>query len=456
MTLVLVGMLALAAAVALLLQRTPGDAVTIASIYAFALFVIPSRYVIGPLGGIATPAVLVGLGALLLWVLRRLHSPVSWIDTAPNPVRTAVLVMTSFALLSAGIARLRTLDELEAGGSGRTLVLLLAGVGVCLLLTDGTRSHARLERFVDRLIIFGSIAAVYGLVQFATSFDIGTVFAVEPLLEQAKSDAEFGRSIFTRPAGPALHPIAFAVVMSALLPLALHRLFYRPDRPLVSRVLPLLLIGAAVPTSLSRSAFLATLVGVGVLFLSWSTDRKLTALLYGGAALASTVFVPGLAGTLRNLFLGVTDDPSIQGRVDDVPYVVDLVERSPLVGRGFGTYTADGYRLLDNEFYASLIEVGVVGVVVYVGVLGVILYAAAAPRRRGAPEQVTHLGQALMGTSLAIVSSVFTFDTFFYRTTTGLLLLSFGMIGAVWRLGKVTQRHPSTPVNDRTDARSTP
>ena len=432
----MIGLLTMAVGTAVLMQHTPGDGITFASVYAFALFVIPSRYVVGPLGSVATPAVVIGLGALLLWALRRMHRPVTWVDRDPNPARAAVFVVTAFALLSAGTAQLRVLDEFEAGGSGRTLVLLLAGVGIALLVADATPSLTRLERLVDRLVLFGAIGATYGLVQFVTSFDPGTVFLVEPLLVQAKGDAEFGRSVFNRPSGPSLHPIAFAVVMSGLLPLALHRLFHRPSQSRLSRTVPLALIGASVPLSLSRSAFLATLVGVGFLWLGWEPQRKLSALAYGGAALASTVFVPGLAGTLRNLFVGVSDDPSIQGRVDDIPFVFDLVADSPLVGRGFGTYTADGYQLLDNEFYASLVEVGYLGVALYAATLATIVYAALAPRRRGAPEQVTHLGQALAGTSLAITSSVFTFDTFFYRTATGLLLLSFGMIAVVWRVGQ--------------------
>lgn len=447
MSLALFGLLAVGVVVALVLQRTLTDGVTFASLYAFVLFIIPSRYVIGPLGGTATPAILVGLGAMMLWVLSTLHPP-SRPAREPNPMRTALLAMLGFVVVSAGTGLLRSLDEFETSGATAALVLLLAGLGIALLICDTTDSLDRLEVLVDRLVLVGSVAAVYGLVQFATSFDPGTLLSAEPLLTQAKGDADFTRVVFNRPAGPALHPIAFAVSMSALLPLAIHRLLHRPDASAVARILPLLLIGAAVPLALSRSGFVASAVGVGTLWLAWDPQRKVTALLYGGVALASTVFVPGLAGTLRGLFLGVSDDPSIQARVDDLPYVVDLVAESPIVGRGFGTYTAAGYRLLDNAFYGALIEVGFLGVAVYTAVLLVAIRAARAPHRAAAPEQLQHLGQALMGTFLAVTSSAFTFDTFFYRTTTGLLMLSFGMTAVVWRLSSqhdLTRSRSATP-----------
>src|SRR3954451_7374778 len=67
-----------------------GDAVTVLSVYAFALIAIPSRLVIGPLGGAGSPATVVGLGCLLWWTLAQLSRPVAT-PFGPQPVRTAMV-----------------------------------------------------------------------------------------------------------------------------------------------------------------------------------------------------------------------------------------------------------------------------------------------------------------------------------------------------------------------------
>lgn len=455
----MIGLLALVlasacTAIALLFTRTERDATTLVSVYVLLLMVVPARFVFPGGGSIVTPALVAGYVLLLWWGLARLHRPVSWIDVGPQPVRYALLTLLAFAMLSATAAHLRPLDEFEVSAIVRTLLRLVACTGPALLVADGVRSVERLRRLVDRIVWFAAIAALYGISQFVLRYDPGELFGSLPVLEAVKSGTDgFARSIFARPAGPTLHPIAFGVLMGSTLPLALHRLYHRPTASQLSRWVPLLLIGSAIPLSLSRSAFLSSVVGFGALWLWWPARRKLETLVLATFGLASTVFVPGLAGTLRSLFTGTSDNPSIQARIDRVPRVFELIGESPLVGRGFGTYTADGYFLLDNELYVSLVEVGWIGVIGYVLITLLICNAAIHASRLTPSEDLADLGRALTGTVLAICASIFTFDAFYYRTTTGLLVLVFGCIGAYWRLVLRDQR-PDVPAHvDRTPAR---
>ena len=48
------------------------DAGLLLSIYAVALLLVPSRYVVGPLGALGTPAKVIGLIALVWWLASRL------------------------------------------------------------------------------------------------------------------------------------------------------------------------------------------------------------------------------------------------------------------------------------------------------------------------------------------------------------------------------------------------
>jgi hypothetical protein len=55
--------------------RTSREAVFLLSLYTVLRIVLPSQYVIGPLGGAGQPAQLLGLGIALLWVTDWLGRP---------------------------------------------------------------------------------------------------------------------------------------------------------------------------------------------------------------------------------------------------------------------------------------------------------------------------------------------------------------------------------------------
>lgn len=415
------------------------DVVTLISVWALALFVLPSRLVVPVGGGIGSPAIALGVGAAFWWVLSRMH-PESGIDRGVQPVRYALIGLVGFATLSYVVADLRVLDDLERGAGARTLIQLASVVGIALVVCDGITSRRRLKTLVDRVVFAGAIMATYGTVQFVAGWDPTLLFDAIPGLVRDASGGIGERSVFNRPAGPALHPIEFGVVVASLLPLALHRAFTRLEATGVSRWLPVLLIGAAVPLSLSRSALLSAAVGGLVLALVLPARERLKLMIGGAVGAASMVFVPGLVGTLRGLFTGVETDPSIQARLDRVPRIFELVEEAPLLGRGFGVYTVEGYFLLDSEFYTSLIEVGVIGLGVYAAVLAVAVWSADVPRRVGAGQLDRQLGGAIIASLLALVVSVFTFDAFFYRILTGMIGLTIGLAGAVARLAREPDR----------------
>ena len=81
----LVGLTVLAlTAIVIGLRRVDFDAVTLLTVYAIALFVIPSQWVFGPLGAIGTPANLIGMVAPLWVALGAVH-PSLQLDQRPNP-----------------------------------------------------------------------------------------------------------------------------------------------------------------------------------------------------------------------------------------------------------------------------------------------------------------------------------------------------------------------------------
>jgi O-antigen ligase len=142
--------------------------------------------------------------------------------------------------------------------------------------------------------------------------------------------------------------------------------------------------------------------------------------------------VKGLVGTLRNLFTTADNDSSVQARVDRIPKVLKLISEYPYFGRGFGRYNLENYFLLDNELQKTAIETGLVGVAVLVVFIGFVCVMAW--RTRLGDESGTLPGTALTATILGLFISSYTFDAFFYRILTGVLYLSIGLVGALYRV----------------------
>ena len=154
------------------------------------------------------------------------------------------------------------------------------------------------------------------------------------------------------------------------LPLSLH--FALEDRRrarIKRRWYPTLILAALVPLSLSRSSIVATVAGLLILLPSWNARRRVKALaLTTVGTLLVFVLVPGLLGSLAGLFADVGTDENVSSRTDSYGLVWDFVTRSPLFGRGLGTFLPD-YRILDNQFLRLVVDAGVLGLMTCVALL---------------------------------------------------------------------------------------
>ena len=90
-------------------------------------------------------------------------------------------------------------------------------------------------------------------------------------------------------------------------------------------------------------------------------DRKVWAT--ASALLVTTVVfltMPGVLGTITNLFTGISSDSSVASRTGSYDVASMFISRSPLLGRGFGTFLPK-YWILDNGYLGLLIEGGALG-----------------------------------------------------------------------------------------------
>lgn len=397
------------------------------------LLLVPQPYVlVGPLKSVGNPAGLVALGALAIWAASRF---LNLIDAEErHPVRWTVLLFMLAAMLSYAAGLMRDLTTAEVTSMDRVVFQHLMLLGVVLLSLDGLGTRDRISTLLERVVLVGAVAAFVGVLEFVfDGFDFRETMLLPGLTmnDDAVSDT---RSGFDRIASGASHPIEFTVVTAALVPLALHFALHAGDRRW-RHVLAILALGAAIPMSVSRSGVLTLLVGLGVYAVAMTNRARFNALVLGLIGVAAFhALVPGLLGTVRSLFADVGTDPSIAGRTDDYAAVPGLLEGHWWLGRGTGTFIPDVYFFLDNQYLASLIQGGALGLAAFLVLIVVGIGTARGVRHRSADPALRSEGQAIAASIAAFAASGAVFDSMSFRQSAFLMFLLIGCAGAHWSL----------------------
>jgi O-antigen ligase len=194
-------------------------------------------------------------------------------------------------------------------------------------------------------------------------------------------------------------------------------------------------------------------VALLVLAVSWTTAvrlRVLAAVLAAGVGVY--IAVPKVLGTITGLFTGVSNDSSIDSRTGSYDLAMHFISRSPVLGRGFGTFLPK-YWILDNGYLGLLIEGGIIGLGGLLVLIVAALAAARKARRMAIDEFDRDLAQALLASIAAGACSMAFFDTFAFPQSAGCFFLILGMAGAMRRL---TMAHASTDNAVRVETAAAP
>jgi O-antigen ligase len=413
--------------------RSRIDAAWMVFVYVCALMFIPANLTVAALGSVGTPALLFGLLALVWWIGAQMSRSFATLSPA-QPVRLAALGFSLAVVASYVAAAVRPIETLELNAADRGLLLTASWLGIVLLTADGVTTVKRLEEALRLLVLAGGIVALLGIVQFYTSSAIVDAIQIPGLSVHKQIVSIFDRGGFNRVSGTATSPIEFGVVLSMLLPLALHFAFTDTHRKAILRWAPVATIAFAIPIAISRSALLGVAVGLIILIPTWPAVRRRISYLVILAMVAVVyVAIPGMLGTLIKLFTDISSDTSAESRTGSYALVWDFFTRSPLFGRGISTFLPE-YRILDNQYLLLLIEVGIVGVIALVVYLVTAVVAAQSSRRRSTDPIVRSLGQSLTAAVVAGALSFATFDAFSFPQVSDLLFLCIGFIGALWNI----------------------
>jgi len=410
------------------------DMVSYLTIYLALLMFIPASLIFAPLGGSGTPSIVYSL-LLLLWYI------ISWMagrvtpSGGGRPVRIAMLIFTLAVLASFVAGMTRDITQPEVLSEGRGLITIAAWSGLVVVITQSVTSYDRMETLLRRAVIFGSIVAAIGILEFYSGLNLTNYIQIPGLSNNIDYNTLLNRGGFNRPSSTAIDPIEFGVVMSMLLPFALHQAITDSRPGNLRKWLPVGLIAFAIPISVSRSGILTAAVGCLVMVVTWKPRQIrgfIVASVIGLGALK--VAAPGLLGTLFNYFAGLfgpsSGAASVTTRTDDYarnwPYIV----QRPWFGRGFETFLPQIYDWTDNMYLKMLIETGIIGLVSLLILYLAGIHCAAAGRRRTHDEAHRSLGQAMVASFAVACVATATFDSLGFPMFAGIFFLILGLAGA--------------------------
>lgn len=398
--------------------------------YLLCLMMIPANLTIPALGSAGAPALIIGLACLLYWISAMLGRT-SFVPAQPQGIRRAMMVFTIVVLISYVIAAVRPGGSAELTSADRGLLVIASWLGIVLLTSDGLNGEGRVETLLRRLVAAGAIVGTVGIAQFITGLPLVDAIQIPGLSPNNVLTTFFDRGGFTRTSGTSTHPIEFGVLLSMLLPLALHFALTDTHRSALLRWLPVAAIAIAVPTTISRSSIIGVSVALLIVIPTWPViQRRVSYAVIAVGLVAVYVAIPGMLGTLTQLFTGISGDGSARSRTDSYSLALDFIARSPLFGRGFSTFLPE-YRILDNQYLGLLIEVGIVGVLAVLALFLVAFASARTVRRTSTDPATRSLAQALIAMVAAGVFSFATFDAFGFPQVASLVFLGIGCIGAL-------------------------
>lgn len=412
-------------------RRHGGDATTLLTAYLVLLWSVPSSMVVPSLGSAGSLANLLGVAAFFWWAWFHVRRTEPFGVTF-QPVSAAMLLWLLIMLVVYAHAMAGPIPGDEVSVADNGILRLLGMAGVLLVANDGITTYDRLHTLVRRLALLAGAVAVLGLVQYTTHqlwIDRLSIPGLAPV-----TVTELGaRSGFARPSGTSATAIEYGVVLAMALPIVIALATSSYRRRWIYRLLlvPMIL---SIYFSVSRSAYLCA--GVGLLILAAGWDNRLRMRALGFLALVSAglyVWVPGLLGTIMNLFSRADEDPSVASRTGSYEMAGAFISDSPILGRGFGTFLPK-YWILDNGYLGLLIEGGVLGLT---GLLVVIATGVMAARRAGsssADPDDQQLGRALIASIVAGAAGLAFFDTFAFPQSAGGLFILLGLAGAMRRL----------------------
>jgi O-antigen ligase len=428
--------------------RLRGRPPTLLKFVLVSTLVFPSYMVLGELGAIGNVAHLLALALFALWFTSSLfghHDPAPY----GHPGRAAMMfwLVASCASYAAMFGGLSGGSDLAArAAADRWMLLVLAGAGITLVMTESIRGIDDVRSVVRWVMAGAAVCCVVALIQF--QFRINPVEWISSLMigfEDNGSGSSFQqRESFLRVAGTTMHPIELSVVCSMLLPLAVWwALFDIQVRRWVRWSLPILLVAGNVIT-VSRTGMLGLLVSTVILLPYLPKLARQWALIVIPAGVAVVfIGVPGMVSTLFYSATAGTADSSITYRTDDYPLAWTLFFDRPLFGLGPGSWMpVDMKNIFDNQYLLTVATMGGVGLIALLAYFMVPVFACLTAAHHAKSSDVRVLCGAVASAMLVAAISAGTFDAMSFQTFALICPFFIGLAGVAWLTVKQRLTNP--------------
>jgi hypothetical protein len=416
------------------LLHRPLDSTTLLTGYLALAFFIPSNLDLPALGGVGTPANVFALLGLLWYVASWLSGRVRPAPGTRGP-RLVMCVLAAAVLLAYVADASRGSSHEEVLAADRGLIGLLVWVSLVVLTSAGIHERSRLDTLLRRMVVMGSVVAAIGYYDFFTATNIADSFHIPGLQSSVAGVRTLDRGSFTRPRSTTAQSLEFAGMLAILVPFAVQQAFdpVRRHAGLVRRWAPVLLMGGALPLTVSRTSIIGAVIVILVMLPRWKPQRRWGAI---GVLMVSVgafkVIIPGLIGTITTLFSTFlsNSDSSTQARTVKYSAIVPYLREHPLFGRGFGTFTPDLYFFTDNQYMLSLAEMGLLGLVALFCLFFAGIHHGGAIRRLARTESDRELGQAFFASAMVALVISATFDALMFPMFAGMFFVTLGAGGS--------------------------
>jgi GT2 family glycosyltransferase len=335
-------------------------------------------------------------------------------------------------------------DELAV----KKLSLLVSYVAFFGLVATTLRP-GELRNFGVLLVGLACLTAIGTIYEYRTGTNVfydwaRDVFAPVAEVGFPPEDPKYGRPSTV---GPGRTPLTVTTMMALVLPFAVVGIM--TARSLWAR------LSYAVAAAVVLTGALATLRKTGVLA---PAAALLVLLAYRPAqmirlvplalilALCIQAMAPGAAVKIKAQFAqgNLFQRNTTHGRTSDYAAVKPDLLTYPVLGRGYGTYDADRYRILDNAWLGMLLEVGAVGLLAFAAIfLAALVTTHPVIRGRDTARAPPALAAAAACAAFACAAALF--DVLSFPQAPYLLFFALGVavVAGSSRLAAATPARPS-------------
>ena len=320
-----------------------------------------------------------------------------------------VFLLAAVGSVLVNLDRIALHDELHF--ATKKLGLLFAFAAFFLIVSTTIRA-SELRSYMILTVGLGVLTSIGIIVEYRLRLNFFFDWTRQLAPPGISVGREVGDSKFGRPAvtGPTGHGLAATTILAMAAPFALV-LFMEAKRwrARILFALAATIILAGTVSTLRKTAVLA--VAAGLLVLLLYRPRVMVRLLPFGVIMIIGIqgLTPGALGSIRAQLRPdrLENAATTEGRTADYDAVRPDLRAHPVLGRGYGTYDSHKYRLLDNQYLATLLQTGYLGFAAFLAVwLATIGTAHAAARSRdparGPPALAAAAAAAAFGVSAAL------------------------------------------------------